>query len=69
MAKGISQALITTAAGLLVAIPTLVAHNYFQKRAHNYIMDMENTSMELLDILMEQTDSKEDLNLNEFYKS
>ena len=59
MAKGISAALITTAAGLLVAIPTLVAHNYFQKRARNYIMDMENTSMELLDILIEQTNSKE----------
>ena len=61
MAKGISQALITTAAGLLVAIPTLVAHNYFQKKAYNYIMDMENTSMELLDILMEETDSKKEV--------
>jgi len=63
MAKGISQALITTAAGLVVAIPTLVAHNYFQKRAHNHLIEMENTSMELLDIIMDQgnlSSSKED---------
>ncbi|MGA1874321.1 MAG: MotA/TolQ/ExbB proton channel family protein [bacterium] len=51
LAGGISEALITTAAGLVVAIPTLVAHNYFFKKANGYILDMENTSMELLDIL------------------
>lgn len=51
LAGGISEALITTAAGLVVAIPTLVAHNYFFKQANSYILEMENTSMELLDIL------------------
>ena len=51
LAGGISEALITTAAGLVVAIPTLVAHNYFFKQANSYILKMENTSMELLDIL------------------
>lgn len=51
LAGGIGEALITTAAGLLVAIPTLVAHNYFFKKANGYILEMENTSMELLDIL------------------
>lgn len=51
LAGGISEALITTAAGLVVAIPTLVAHNFFFKKANKIILDMENTSMELVDIL------------------
>jgi len=53
LAGGISEALVTTAAGLVVAIPTLVAHNYFFKKANRLIMEMENTSMELVDILEE----------------
>jgi len=51
MAGGVGEALITTAAGLIIGIPALVAHNYFYKQAHGYISEMENTSMELLDIL------------------
>ncbi|MGA1839616.1 MAG: MotA/TolQ/ExbB proton channel family protein [bacterium] len=54
LAAGISEALITTAAGLVVAIPTLVVHNYFLKKANAYILEMESTSMELLDILEER---------------
>jgi len=53
LAGGISEALITTVAGLVVAIPTLVAHNYFSKRITRFVMEMENTSLELLDILVE----------------
>lgn len=55
LAAGISEALVTTAAGLVVAIPTLVVHNYFLKKANAYILEMESTSMELLDILEERT--------------
>ena len=53
LAGGISEALITTVAGLTVAIPTLVAHNFFVKRITRFVMEMENTSLELLDILVE----------------
>ena len=53
LAGGISEALITTVAGLVVAIPTLVAHNFFSKRITRFVMEMENTSLELLDILVE----------------
>ena len=60
MAGGVSEALITTAAGLIIGIPALVAHNYFYKKAHGYISDMENTSMELLDIL-EKNENKKSL--------
>lgn len=55
LAAGISEALVTTAAGLFVAIPTLVIHNFFLKKANANILEMENTSMELLDILAEQS--------------
>lgn len=51
LAGGISEALITTAAGLIVAIPTLVLHNYFRKRASFFLLEMEKTSMEILEIL------------------
>ncbi|MFH0924357.1 MAG: MotA/TolQ/ExbB proton channel family protein [bacterium] len=54
LSKGISEALITTAAGLLVAIPTVVIYGYFYKKSNNYILEMEDTSMELLDMLTEE---------------
>ncbi len=47
LAGGVAEALITTAAGLIIGIPALVAYNYFCKKADTYIANMENTSMEL----------------------
>lgn len=58
LAGGVAEALITTAAGLMIGIPALVAYNYFYKKAHGYISDMENTSMELLDILKKDDSQK-----------
>lgn len=51
LAGGIGEALITTAAGLSVAIPTLVFHNIFSERADRLILKMEKSSMELTEIL------------------
>ncbi|MFQ5647398.1 MAG: MotA/TolQ/ExbB proton channel family protein [bacterium] len=51
LSGGISEALITTAAGLFVAIPTLVIYNYFSKQVKGYVVEMEAVSLELLDIL------------------
>lgn len=48
LSSGISQALITTATGLLIAIPALVAHNYFQGRAEAIITDLEQESLRVL---------------------
>lgn len=48
---GISVALVTTAAGLLVAIPVLVAHNYFVNRVNSLILEMEIRSTELVGLL------------------
>lgn len=51
LAGGISEALITTAAGLAVAIPSLVFHNYFVSKADNFIIEMEKASLRMLEIM------------------
>ena len=48
---GISEALISTAAGLLVAVPAVMAYNYFMKRIDGFITDMELCASETLDLL------------------
>lgn len=49
VAPGIAEALITTAAGLVAAIPAVVAYNYYLSRARRLILEMEDFSEELLD--------------------
>ena len=51
LAEGISNALITTAAGLTVAIPTLVVYNYYVTRVENMVLEMEISSSELVELL------------------
>ncbi|MGM0507718.1 MAG: MotA/TolQ/ExbB proton channel family protein [Fusobacteriota bacterium] len=51
LAEGISQALITTAAGLTVAIPALVCYNFLNKKIDSIINEMEKSSVEFLDLL------------------
>ena len=46
--KGLSEALIATAAGILVAIPAVVAYNYFQKRVQDILSDTEALGRMLL---------------------
>lgn len=50
LAKGISEALFTTAGGLFVAIPALIFYNYFNKKIDKIISDMEITTTELLNM-------------------
>lgn len=49
VAAGISEALITTAAGLLVAIPTQLAYNYFTNRINGSVRDIETSTNMLLE--------------------
>lgn len=51
LAGGISQALITTAAGLIVAIPSLIAHRYFRRRVDSLIVEMEQEALKLVDVI------------------
>jgi len=54
LAGGIWEALITTAAGLSVAIPTFVAYNYLVGRVGRIVLDMERSSTDLLNILSQR---------------
>jgi len=51
LAGGISEALITTAAGLSVAIPTLIAYRYLRGRVDALVVEMEKEAMKLIDAL------------------
>ena len=51
LAGGISVALITTAAGLTVGIPSLIFHRYFERLVDEYLVDMESESLKLIDVL------------------
>ncbi len=51
MAGGISKALITTAAGISVAIPSLAFHRYFRGKVDALIVDMEQESLKLVDAM------------------
>ncbi len=54
LAGGIWIALITTVAGLIVAIPTFVAYNYLVSRVKGFIVEMERTATELVNILAQR---------------
>ncbi len=51
VANGIAEALITTLAGLVIAIPAQSAFNYFVSRIDRFVTEMEESAIELLDAL------------------
>lgn len=51
LAGGIGKALVCTAAGMIVAIPALIAHRWFRGRIAEYIVDMEHEAIQLLDTI------------------
>jgi biopolymer transport protein ExbB/biopolymer transport protein TolQ len=55
VAGGISEALVTTAFGLLVAIPAVMTFNYFTGRVENFDVEMDNSSSELIDYFIKQS--------------
>jgi len=58
VSAGISEALITTAFGLAVAIPAVWLFNYFQTRIENLTVEMTYTSKELIDFLIKSVGSE-----------
>ena len=55
VAGGISEALVTTALGLFVAIPAVVMYNYFTNKVESFNIEMNNSSSELLDYFIKRS--------------
>jgi biopolymer transport protein ExbB len=55
LSGGIGEALITTAAGLSVAIPSLIAYRFLRGRVERLVVRMEKEAMRLVDALDERT--------------
>lgn len=53
MAAGISEALVTTATGLIVAIPALLFYHYFSVKSDNLVIEMERYSLQVVNLLGE----------------
>ena len=51
LAGGISEALITTAAGISVAVPTLIFHRYFRGRVDELVVIMEQEAIKLVEVM------------------
>ena len=60
LAGGISQALITTAAGLTVAIPSLFFYRFFLRRVDDLVIEMEQEAIKLVDVLHNDRADKSD---------
>ncbi|MEC7838893.1 MAG: MotA/TolQ/ExbB proton channel family protein [Chlamydiota bacterium] len=52
LGEAMEYALITTAAGLVVAIPSVLAYNYIVSRIDSFVLDIQTTSSEIVDILI-----------------
>lgn len=58
VAGGISEALVTTAFGLFVAVPAVWAYNIFTNKVEAFSIEMTNSSSELIDYFIKQKGSK-----------
>ena len=54
VSAGISEALVTTAFGLLVAIPAVMVYNYLTNRVDDFIVDMNDVSSEVLSFVLKE---------------
>ena len=63
LATGISEALLTTAAGLTVAIPSQLFYNYFINKVDSLTLDMEQNSLDILEVFWEK--DREDVVLSQ----
>jgi biopolymer transport protein ExbB len=60
LAGGIAQALITTAAGLCVGIPTLMFHRYFDNRVSKLAVGMEEQALKLVEVMKGEREQGEE---------
>jgi biopolymer transport protein ExbB/biopolymer transport protein TolQ len=58
VAGGISEALVTTAIGLFVAIPAVMMFNYFTSKVEAFDVEMDNSSSELIDYFIKRSGNR-----------
>jgi biopolymer transport protein ExbB len=58
VAGGIAEALVTTALGLLVAVPAVWTYNYFTNKVEAFDVEMDNSSMELVNYFITRRGAK-----------
>ncbi len=58
VADGIAEALVATAAGLFVAVPAVIAYNYFTRKVGTIAIELEGRSAEFLDAIFGEKDEK-----------
>ena len=58
VAGGISEALVATAMGLFVAVPAVWMYNYFTARIESFVVEMDNSSSELIDYFLKRRAEK-----------
>jgi biopolymer transport protein ExbB len=61
LSSGISQALITTATGLVIAIPALFVHSYLESRALSILSDIEAQILDYLHLVREHEQAEEEV--------
>ncbi len=57
--EAMEYALVTTAAGLVVAIPCILAYNYIVSRIEGFLLEIQTTSSEIVDLLVYQEEPEE----------
>jgi biopolymer transport protein ExbB len=56
--EAMEYALVTTAFGLVVAIPSVLAYNYIVSRVEGFVLEIQTTSSEIVDMLVHREDIK-----------
>lgn len=56
--EAMEYALVTTAAGLAVAIPAILAYNYIVSRVENFVLEIQTTSSEIVDLLVNREENR-----------
>ena len=59
VAGGISEALVATAFGLFVAVPAVWMYNYFTSKIESFVVEMDNSSSELIDYFLKRRAAKD----------
>jgi biopolymer transport protein ExbB len=60
LAGGISEALITTATGMSVAIPSLIFYRYFSGRVDRLAIDMEEQALKMVEVIQGEREREEE---------